>query len=74
MENHTEHHHAYKRLYRSSTDKTFLGVCGGIGEYFDVDPVAVRLIWLLLIVFTGGIPGLVTYVFAALLMPKKPHA
>jgi phage shock protein C len=70
-EHHTHREH-YKKLYRSRTDKTFLGVCGGLGEFFDVDPVAIRLVWLLLIIFSGIVPGLVAYVLAALLVPKRP--
>jgi phage shock protein PspC (stress-responsive transcriptional regulator) len=67
-----EHEHHHKKLYRSNTDKTFLGVCGGLGEYFDVDAVAIRLAWLLAVVFSGIFPGLIAYVLAALLIPKRP--
>ena len=40
-----------KRLYKSSTDKKVCGVCGGIANYFDVDPTVIRLIW---VIFTLG--------------------
>lgn len=53
-----------KRLYRSSTDKIFLGVCGGIGEYLDVDPTIIRLLAVIL-GFTGS--GFV----AAIIMPER---
>lgn len=59
-----------KRLYRSSTNKVFAGVCGGVGEFFEIDPVLVRLIWLLIVVFTGGVPGLVAYIIAVYIIPK----
>lgn len=72
MEHHTEHHTHQKKLYRSHTNKVIAGICGGIGEYFDVDPVVIRLFWLLLAIFSGVFPGLVAYGFAILLIPRKP--
>lgn len=62
-----------KVLYRSSTDKKFAGVCGGLAEYFDVDPALMRLVWVLFIVFTGFVPGLIAYIVAAMVMPKEPE-
>lgn len=61
-----------KRLYRSKTNKVLAGVMGGIGEYFDVDPVLIRLVYLLLTVFTGLVPGLVGYLLAVLIVPEAP--
>lgn len=57
-----------KRLYRSSRNKVLAGVCGGLGEYFEVDPVIVRL---LVVVFTlmGG-AGLIAYIIAAIIIPS----
>jgi phage shock protein C len=46
-----------KNLYRSNKNKVFAGICGGLGEYFDVDPVFIRLIFLLVIVLTGVFQG-----------------
>ncbi|KKU49793.1 MAG: Phage shock protein C, PspC [Parcubacteria group bacterium GW2011_GWA1_47_10] len=63
---------AHKKLYRSNTDKVFAGICGGLGEYFDIDSVLLRLLWLLIVVFTGFVPGVVAYIFAILIIPKKP--
>lgn len=58
-----------KRLYRSSTDKKVCGVCGGIANYFDVDPTAIRLIW---VIFTlAGGSGLIAYIIAAIIMPDE---
>ena len=34
-----------KRLYRSKKNKVFAGICGGVGEYFNIDPALIRLIW-----------------------------
>jgi phage shock protein C len=47
------------------------GVCGGIAEYFDVDPTLVRLLWAALTVLTAVIPGVVIYLLALLIMPVK---
>lgn len=62
-----------KRLYLSETDKKISGVCGGIGEYFDLDPTLVRLAYLLLTVFTGVFPGLIAYIVLAVIIPKPPQ-
>jgi phage shock protein C len=59
-----------KRLYRSRKDKVIAGVCGGIADYFKIDPVWVRLIAVLLI-FLDGI-GIIMYILAWILMPKNP--
>jgi phage shock protein C len=67
---HNEHHHV-KRLYRSETNKVFAGICGGLGEYFDADPTIIRLFWLLIVIFTGFFPGVVAYILALFLIPKK---
>ncbi len=58
-----------KKLYRSSQNKVLAGVCGGIGEYFEIDPVMVRL---LVVVFTlvGG-SGLIAYIIAMLIIPVR---
>jgi phage shock protein PspC (stress-responsive transcriptional regulator) len=59
-----------KRLYRSHSNRVIGGVCGGLGDYFSIDPVLIRLVWLLLILF-GGI-GLVLYLIAWLIIPAIP--
>lgn len=61
-----------KNLYLSK-DKKLSGVCGGIGEYFDIDPSLVRLGWLLLTILTGVFPGIVAYMIAALVIPPAPE-
>jgi phage shock protein C len=60
-----------KRLYRSGKDKIIAGVCGGIAEYFEVDPVWVRLIVTLITFVTGGV-GLLIYVIAWIIVPVNP--
>lgn len=59
-----------KRLYRSITNKIIGGVCGGLGEYFDVDPVLVRVITVLLFLATGF--GILAYIIAWIIIPKRP--
>jgi len=60
----------YRRLTKSH-DRWLFGVCGGIAEYLDVDPVVVRAVTLLLIV-AGGI-GLLPYIILAILMPRGDY-
>lgn len=62
-----------KKVYRSETNKVWLGVFGGLGEYLSIDPVILRLIFILVFVFTGFFPGLIAYLLAAMVMPKKPR-
>lgn len=58
-----------KQLYRSRNNKVIAGVCGGVAEYFEVDPTIVRIAWLLL-AFPGGI-GLIAYIVCWIVMPEK---
>lgn len=59
-----------KKLLRSRSDRWVAGICGGIGDYFDVDPALVRLIYMLLTFFSAGFPGLMIYLVLWLVMPK----
>lgn len=58
-----------KRLYRSNKDKVIAGVCGGLGEYFGIDPVIIRLIWVIFALCGGA--GILAYLIAWLIIPKK---
>ena len=58
-----------KRLYRSEHNKRIAGVCGGIAEYFNIDPTVIRLAWILLLFCAGG--GVFAYIIAALVMPTE---
>ena len=60
-----------KKLYRSRTDKMLAGVCGGLGEYFKLDPIIFRGIFLVLLM-PGGF-GLLLYLLLAILVPNKPR-
>ena len=56
------------KIFRSRTQRMVAGVCGGIGEYFDIDPTLVRLGFVALSFLAGG--GLAVYIIAAIIMPE----
>ena len=58
-----------KRLYRSRIQRMLCGVCGGIGEYFNIDPTVIRLVFVLF-GCTGG--GILAYIIAAIIIPDGP--
>ena len=60
-----------KRLYKSNENKMLCGVCGGIAEYFDVDPTLVRLGWVVLCAMVGS--GILAYIIAAIVIPRRPE-
>ncbi|HQH32996.1 MAG TPA: PspC domain-containing protein [Petrotogaceae bacterium] len=60
-----------KRLYKSRTEKVIDGVCGGIAEYFGIDPTLVRLLWIASI-FAGG-AGIILYIIAMIIIPTEPY-
>lgn len=60
-----------KRLYKSNDNRMIDGVCGGIAEYFDIDPTLVRIGWILFCAAGGS--GFVAYLIAALIIPRKPE-
>ena len=59
-----------KKLYKSNDNKMIDGVCGGIAEYFDIDPTMVRLGWGLFCALGGS--GFLAYIIAAIIIPRKP--
>jgi phage shock protein C len=59
-----------KRVYRSRKDRILGGVCGGLGNYFNLDPVLVRVIWVVLL-FAAGV-GFLAYILAWILIPEEP--
>jgi phage shock protein C len=59
-----------KRLYKSRKDKVIDGVCAGIAEYFDLDPVLVRVVFVLFFIF-GGM-GFVAYIVGMIVIPRRP--
>jgi phage shock protein C len=59
------------RLVRSSTDKMFAGVCGGLGRYLGIDTTLIRVAAALATFFTAFVPGLIVYVILALVIPSE---
>ena len=59
-----------KKLYKSNTNKVIDGVCGGIGEYFNIDPTLVRLAWVVFCALGGS--GLLAYIIMALILARPP--
>lgn len=59
-----------KRLYRSKRERKLAGVCGGVAEYFNLDPSLVRLGWLVICLAAGS--GLIAYIVAAIVIPENP--
>lgn len=59
-----------QRLYRSRTERKIAGVCGGMATYFDIDPVIIRLFWLLFVFFGGA--GIIMYIIAWFVVPLEP--
>jgi phage shock protein C len=60
-----------KKLYRSRSNSMISGVCGGVAEYLNLDPTVVRIIFVLLSLFTAGFPGLIFYIAAMLIIPLE---
>ncbi|HEY4687774.1 MAG TPA: PspC domain-containing protein [Anaerolineae bacterium] len=58
-----------KRLTRSKTDRRLGGVCGGLGQYFSVDPTLIRLVFVLAFVFGGT--GLLLYLILWIVIPEE---
>ena len=59
-----------KKLYRSNRNKMLAGVCGGIAEYFNVDPTLIRIALVLFCAMGGS--GLIAYIIMAIIVPKSP--
>ena len=59
-----------KKLYRS-LDRKLAGVCGGIAEYLGVDPTVVRIVYLVLTLFSVAFPGILLYLILWALIPEK---
>ena len=59
-----------KKLYRSSNRK-LAGVCGGIAEYLEVDPTVVRILYLLLTLFSIAFPGILLYIILWIMIPDR---
>ncbi|MFY9194414.1 MAG: PspC domain-containing protein [Methanoculleus sp.] len=66
-----------KKLYRSMSDRWIAGICGGIGEYLEIDSNVIRVIWTVVTVLTGFAPGIVAYILVWIILPQggegAPH-
>lgn len=60
-----------RKLYRSNKDKMICGVCGGLGEYLNVDPTLIRLVWVLLTCWAGM--SIIAYLISAIIIPVEPE-
>jgi phage shock protein C len=60
------------KLYRSSTDRVFAGVCGGLGEYLNIDSSMIRILWALSVLILGF--GVLLYIISAIVIPLEPQA
>ncbi|MCM1189197.1 MAG: PspC domain-containing protein [bacterium] len=58
-----------KRLYKSDTNVVIAGVCGGIGEFFNIDPTLIRLVWVIFCLAGGS--GIVAYILAMFIIPRR---
>jgi len=58
-----------KRLYRSNNNKVIAGVCGGIAEYFNIDPTIIRIIWVVVGLTYGA--GIIAYIIASIIIPSR---
>jgi phage shock protein C len=59
-----------KKLYLSRNNRMIAGICGGLAEYLDIDPIIIRLITLILVLSLGA--GLIAYIIAWIVVPKEP--
>ena len=57
-----------KKLLRSADNRMICGVCGGIGNYFNIDPTLIRLVWVLASLAGGG---LIVYIIASIIIPEE---
>lgn len=62
-----------KKLYRSKKDSKMAGICGGFAKYAEMDSTVVRVLYLLLTIFTGVFPGILAYIIMIFLIPVDPR-
>ena len=60
-------------LRRSVMNRSIAGVCGGLGEYFGIDPTAVRVAYVLLSIFSAAFPGILVYLILWLVIPEREY-
>ncbi len=63
----------YKRLYRSRRDRRIAGICGGLGEYFNIDSNIIRLVVVIVLFVTGILPVLIAYIIGCIIIKENPR-
>lgn len=61
----------YRKLFKSNTNRMLCGICGGIGEYFRIDPTLVRILWVVFCMCGGS--GVIAYIIAAIIIPEQTY-
>ena len=64
---------ARRRLVRPRAERKIAGVCAGLAEYFDLDITLVRVLWLVITIFSAVVFGIVAYIVAWIVMPEEPQ-
>jgi phage shock protein C len=62
-----------KKIYRSKRDKMIAGICGGLGEMFEIDPTLIRLMLVFIGLATGILPFIIAYVIGWIIIPMNPE-
>jgi len=62
-----------KRIYRSVKERKIGGVCGGLGEFLDVDPTIIRLLWAIMTIISFGV-GIIAYLVAWIIIPERQES
>ncbi|MBL7054493.1 PspC domain-containing protein [Candidatus Woesearchaeota archaeon] len=61
-----------KKLYRLRKNRVLAGVCAGLGKYFNVDPVVIRLLWVVFTLVSMGAGGILAYIISWIIIPEEP--
>ncbi len=61
-----------KKLYKSENNKVISGVFGGLGDYYNIDPTILRLGFIIVVIVSGILPGIIAYIIAIFIVPQKP--
>ncbi len=63
----------HRALRRSVANRHIAGVCGGLGEFLDIDPTVVRVVYVLLSIFSAAFPGILVYLLLWILIPRREY-
>jgi phage shock protein C len=62
-----------RKIYRSKKDKMIAGICGGLGEMFEIDPTLIRLGLVFIGLVTGIVPLVIAYILGWIIIPENPE-